>query len=234
MVKNNTGRSIQVKEAFARYLLSGIDEFLPLTPALERYIQRDRKFKLMVCPSRMIDDVQDMLNTYRRSNDETGRAIDSPLPVIFLAFAKETAPIPTDRGRSVADPQTLKLSKDSEFYRVRMQHKEWRCQLAFIAHEHETAQAMTDQLRLFIQRFENHRWKIDWHHDGIDFQTTCTLEEGFEPADMVVDVDGGRKNSIIYTWDLNLNFILPFVDEVPVRVLQNETTKVQVNAGFKP
>ena len=154
---------------------------------------------------------------------------------MFIAFAKETAPIPADRGRSVADVQNLELTEKSGYYNVRMQHKEWRCQLVFIAHEHETATAMTDQMRLYIQRFNNHRWPIDWHHDGHDFQTLGTFEDGFEPADMVIDVDGGRKNLIIYAWDLTLNYVLPFIGAKVTSVNARSTGITVVNhTGGRP
>ncbi|AUZ05230.1 hypothetical protein ADP71_17030 [Vitreoscilla sp. C1] len=228
MSTNNTGRQDVVKEAFVRYIMAGVDEMLPITPALQKFITKPRSSRLRVCPSRMVDDVQDMLNTYRRSSDANGKAIDSPLPVMFIAFAKETSPIPTDRGRSVADVQNVNLNNTSGFYQVRMQHKSWRCQLVFVAHEHETATGMTDQMRLYMQRFKNHRWQIPWHHDGEEFETTGTFEDGFEPMESVIDVDGGRKNITIFAWDLTLNYVLPFVGDA-VTAIQTGDVNIQVN-----
>ena len=49
---NNTGRQDRVKEAFVRYVMTGIDELLPITPALERFISRPREQKLKLCQTR--------------------------------------------------------------------------------------------------------------------------------------------------------------------------------------
>lgn len=235
---SNLGRAKAVREAFIKHVMTGIDQLMPITDQLAKMIERPRETRMAVCPARMVDDVNKMLDQYQRaSNGGAGAAINAPLPVVLLAFAKGMNPITVDRGRSLADINEVMLRDDSgAYYPVKMAHNEWRVQLCFIAHEQETAIAITNQLRLYIQEFQNKRWPIEWHHDGNEFTTTCSLDN-YEPMDDPVDVPD-RTNLIIYVWDLTLTFQMPFVYGTPKGTVQQVNMDIDgkhdqhINGGY--
>lgn len=237
MKNSNLGRAKAVREAFIKHIMTGIDGLMPITDQLAKMIERPRETRMAVCPARMVDDVNKMLDQYQRASDANGAAINAPLPVVLLAFAKGVNPITVDRGRSFADIKDVMLRDDSgTYYPVKISHNEWRVQLCFIAHEQETAIAITNQLRLYIQEFQNKRWPIEWHHDGNEFTTTCSLDN-YEPMDDSVDVSD-RTNLIIYVWDLTLTFQMPFVYSDPKGAIKrinmdlHDPQDQHINGGF--
>ncbi len=211
---DSIGRMEPVKAAFLQYLLKGVDELIPVTPALVAYSKRQRETKVGVCPARMVDQVEELLKQYQRSpNDDsaTRKGINAPLPVLLVAFAKDANPIAPDRGISIPNEQWVRLENDpfAELYRMRLDHVENRVQIAFIAHEDESTKALTSQMRLYLQKFSNHRWPIEWHFGGNDFSTTCSLES-YEPMDEVADLPD-RTNLTILLWNITLNFQIPYL-----------------------
>lgn len=215
---SNLGRYEVIKAAFAAHILSGLHGLQPVTPALSGYVQREPMGKLAVCQDRMVDKAEELLAQYQRAG---GQAMGAPLPMVLLAFAKDLNSISPDRGQSVSDPVLLAVSDQStarpypRHYRARFDHVEARVQLAFIAHESETARAMTSQMRLYINQFTTHRWPLQWRHAGEAFTTTGSLES-YEPMDEAVDV-AGRTNLTVLVWNLTLNAQLPYLEgDVPV------------------
>lgn len=211
---NNLGRYDVIKAAFAAHILKGLNQISPVTPALKAYQQRENHSKLAVCEDRMVDKAEELLAQYQKAG---ARHLDAPLPVVLLAFAKETSPIAPDRGMSIANSVIVALSPNEgpPYYKARFDHVEARAQLAYVTHESETARAMVSQMRLYLNAFESHRWLLDWQYNDESFSTTCSLES-YEPMDEPIDVDG-RNNLTILVWNLTLNCQMPYLDEpVPV------------------
>lgn len=209
----NLGRFDVVKTAFAAHILKGLDSLMPVTPAMEAYGQRERMTKLAVCQDRMVDKAEELLAQYQKAGASN---LNAPLPVVLLAFAKETDPIAPDRGQPVPNPVTIALndSPDPTYYKARFDHVEARAQLAYVAHESETARAMVSQMRLYLNSFRAHRWPLHWQYKGQPFTTTCTLES-YEPMGEPVDME--RTNITMLLWNVTLNFQMPYLDDkVPV------------------
>ena len=82
MAENNVGRMRQVKIAFIEHLLKGIEEIQPITQQLSRFKARDYTQRLRAVPSRMVDDVSKMLESFWTGGNENGQAIDAELPVM--------------------------------------------------------------------------------------------------------------------------------------------------------
>ena len=229
MINNsNLGRFDVVKTAFAAHILRGIDQFVPVTPALESFQLRERETKLRVAPDRMVDKTEELLKIYQKDPAKAG--FGSPLPVVLLAFAKDVNPIAPDRGMSIANPITVALDagESPEYFSARFDHVEARAQIAFIAHESETARAMTSQMRLFLNTFEAHRWDLNWVFEGREFTTTCSLEN-YEPMDELVDMEE-RNNITIIVWNLTLNFQMPYLRASGQEINMDGTTQTGIDA----
>ena len=210
----NLGRYEVIKSAFAAHILKGLNGIFAVTPALVSYQVREPARKLAVCDDRMVDKAEELLAQYQKAGANN---LNAPLPMVLLAFAKDMSPIAPDRGQSIANPVTIALTDEAAppYYKARFDHSEARAQLAFIAHESETARAMVSQMRLYLDTFEAHRWPLQWMYKNQPFTTTCSLES-YEPMDEPVDVEG-RNNITILVWNLTLNFQMPYLDDnVPV------------------
>lgn len=204
----NLGRYDVVKAAFAAHIIKGLDGLMPVTPAMEAYGQRERMTKLAVCQDRMVDKAEELLAQYQKAGSPN---LNAPLPVVLLAFAKETDPIAPDRGLSIANPVTVALTEEAAppYYKARFDHVEARAQLAYVAHESETARAMVSQMRLYLNSFRAHRWPLNWLYKGQPFTTTCTLES-YEPMGEPVDME--RTNITMLLWNVTLNVQMPYLD----------------------
>ena len=214
MINTNLGRYDVVKSAFAQHILTGLETIASVTPALEVYQSRIPAHKLAICPDRMVDKAEELLAQYQKSGQTN---LAAPLPMVLMAFAKDLNPIAPERGQSIANPVTVALKDEdvTQYYKARFDHVEARVQLAYIAHESETARAMTSQMRLYLNTFEAHRWPLHWQFKDQSFTSTCSLES-YEPMDEVVEIDG-RTNITLLVWNLTLNFQLPYLtDKVPV------------------
>lgn len=210
MSNSNIGRYDVVKAAFSEYILNGLDCLLPVTPAIDSYNARERAAKMAICPDRMVDKAEELLAQYEKSSTG-GASLNAPLPIVLCAFAKDTMPIAPDRGMSIPNAFIGRLSDNIESPAVDMyfDHVESRVQLAFIAHEGETVRSILSQMRLYINAFENHRWAINWVHNGECFTTTCSMDS-YEPMSEMVEIEG-RTNITIMVWSLTLNFQIPYI-----------------------
>ena len=57
----NVGRILPIKQAFAAHLLNGIDEIIPVTDEMKKWLVRPRETRALLCADRMIDDVEKLL-----------------------------------------------------------------------------------------------------------------------------------------------------------------------------
>lgn len=210
MAENNIGLSSIVKEAFVTYLMTGVGEIQPVTKQLKWFNARSRDLRVRVVPSRMIDDVMAMLDSFWRNESLDDEAIDAELPVIFIAFGKNMRPAPSGRGYSRVQGEAMTIGSDGKYFNTRLAFKEWDIQIAVFGHEQESVIAIMDYLRLYFARFQNHRWPIHWHYNGYDFQTYGMLNDTFEPEEMVVDI-GERTNIVCHTFNFPIGFMMPYI-----------------------
>lgn len=209
MKKDNIGRDFAIKEAFARHFLKGIDEVMPVTREMESWLGRERQYRAAVCADRMIDDVEKLLAKYHQSANGAENGINSPLPMILIAFAKDNQPIAPDKGFALANPRMVQLAENGEHYKMRVDHIEKRVQIAFLAHTSETAKAMTSQMRLYFQRYGKYRFPVSWHFGGYDFTLTASLQE-IPVTDDLADLPE-RTNLTVLTWNLILQCQIPYL-----------------------
>lgn len=203
------GRDIPLKEAFVRHFLDGVAEIIPVTRELENLKARNPAFRVVVCAERMVDDVAKMMDKYHQSAKDADSGIHAPLPVILLAFAKDHQPIAPDKGMAVADPHITPLVQGGNWYAMRTDFVERRVQVAFIAHEGESARAMTSQMRLYFLRYGKMRFPVWWHFGGQDFDLTAAVQD-LPASDDLADLPD-RSNLTVLLWNLTVQYQIPYL-----------------------
>lgn len=219
MAANNVGRAYQVKLGFVNHLLGGIKEVQPITKQLQRFIERESTEQLKYVPSRMVDDVTKMLESFWSGGKENGKAIDAALPVMFIAFGKNMRPAPETNGHPYVRTESMQLTGASGHYDVRLPMRQYDVQVVFVGHEHESVMALMDYVSMYFNRYENHRWPIDWHYDGHDFQTYAMFDDGFEPEAMSIDTSVERSNLCIFSWNFSISFMMPYIQGLEIALI---------------
>lgn len=106
--KNNcdAGLSSRVKKAFTEFVGRGVNEIKPITRQLEIFCQRKQSERFRLAPARMVDDVDTILKSLWRNDNDKNRAVDIGLPIIVIAYAPAMRPAQTSRGWPMVDPLT--------------------------------------------------------------------------------------------------------------------------------
>ncbi len=203
------GRTLPIKQAFAGHFLRGIDEIVPVTDEMVKWLSRPRESLALVCADRMIDDVEKLLKKYHDTSKGSSNGIHAPFPVILVAFGKDAPPIAADRNRLLPNPQLVQLAEHGEYYKMRCDFIEQRVQIAFFAHTSETAKAMTSQMRLYFARFRNFHFPIKWQFGGYDFELIGNITE-MPASDELADLSD-RTNLTILTWTLVIECQVPYL-----------------------
>lgn len=209
-LKDNIGRILPIKQAFAAHLLRGIDEIVPVTDEMKKWLTRPRETRALLCADRMIDDVEKLLKKYHDTPKGSENGIHAPLPVMLVAFGKDAPPISADRNRLLPNPKMVQLAENGEFYQMRTDFIEQRVQIAFFAHTSETAKAMTSQMRLYLARFNQFQFPVAWRFGGYDFELFANLTE-MPASDELADL-ADRTNLTVLTWTLTLECQIPYLN----------------------
>ncbi len=229
---SDAGMSSRVKEAFTSFVGTGICEIKPITQQLKKFCQRPQAERFRIAPSRMVDDVEAMLKSIWRNDNDNNEAVDACLPVIVIAFGSAMRPAQPSRGWSRVQGEPMLLTQDdSVYYDTRLAFKEWDVQIAVFAHEQESITCIMDFLRMYFFRFKNHRWPIAWKHDGKPFNTWGMLSDGFEVEEMAVPISG-RTNIICHAFNFPITFMMPYIaDEVPT--IKSVDMQIEPNSNMK-
>lgn len=224
-MKDNIGLTQPIKKAFIEHFGRGIDEINPVTHALKVWQTRARETRLIICADRMVDDVQKLLSKYHQSgNKQSDKGIHSPLPVMLMAFARDVSTIDSAKGNMLANEQMVQLSQNGEYYKMRTDFISLRVQIAFMAHEAESAKALTSQMRLYFGRFNNNRFPIQWHFGGNDFTLSGSFDE-LPTSDDLADLPE-RSNITCLIWNANINAQIPYLSAPqPHEYLENGVLK---------
>lgn len=224
----NIGRTLPMKQAFCAHFLRGIDEVVAVTDEMRNWLSRPRHERAVLCADRMIDDVEKLLKKYHDTPKGSESGIHAPLPVILIAFAKDHQAIEPDRNRATPNPEMVQLAENGEFYKMRTDFVSQRVQVAFFAHTSETAKAMTSQMRLYFQRFDQVHFPVAWRFGGYDFELTATMTD-MPPSDDLADL-ADRTNLTVLTWTFQIEYQIPYLS-APV---PHETTPNGKLKGFEP
>ena len=207
----NIGRFLAVKQAFNRHLMNAVREIMPATKNLEEFVLRPEKYRLMQADDRMVDKVEDLLSAYQKAENGGHAGLNAPLPVVVVAYAKDSTVSEVTLGRGVYEPHQVAFEADGKkyFYKMKTTHMENRVQVCFIGHDSETVRAMTSQMRLYFQGYLKRIFPICWQWNGFDFQLSGNISD-VDFIDSVVDVDE-RTNLSIVVWDFSIRFQMPYI-----------------------
>lgn len=231
MKKDNIGRDIVAKEYFIRHFMKAVDTIIPVTRELESFMARDRAYRVGVCADRMIDDASKLLEKYHQTLKNGKHGIHSPFPMILVAFSKDNQPISPDRGMAIPYQRYTQLGDgNSQVYKMMSDFVEKRVQLAFFAHTSETAKAMTSQIRLYLQRYGNYRFPINWHFGGYEFELTGSFQD-IPVADEIADIPE-RTNITVLVWNITMQFQIPYLQAPEPKRIITDKNGLEVVEGY--
>lgn len=158
-----------IKSAFGRYLQGFHTMLIADTPAMAEYAARPFSKSAVWAPGRMIDQVEDMLASWRK-NDTSREARATPyLPIIIAACSKDYMPATPDWTRQSADPVDVMIPGDAQerVFKMRVAFSEVRVQVAVFAPEEATARSIAMQLQLYASAIERRRIYAEYPLAGV-------------------------------------------------------------------
>lgn len=209
MKPNNLEDSI--KAAFGKYLSRFHGQIMPDTRAAKEFASRSFAKSCVWAPGRMIDQVNDMLEAWRKNDTSQGSQSNTALPVIIAAMARDFAPSGSEFGRNVSDAVDVVLPNDpkNRLFKLRTIQADYRVQLAVVAPDSPTARSIASQLHLFVSAIGNRSFFATFSLAGIEDQWGVQIENPdllFAGTPME-DV----KNLTVDVVDLTLRATVPFL-----------------------
>lgn len=199
-----------IDEGFGRYLQRFHRSLMPTTRAMAEFAARDFAKAAVWAPGRLIDQADEMLDTWRK-NDTSGKAQPTPfLPIMIAASSKDYIPAPPDMGRQYADPMWVQLPNDpkNRAFLMRAVLCEVRVQVAIFAPEKHTARGIAGQLAAFCQGTGNRTFTAPYRLAGVEEPWPVRLEN---PDIMSVAVQNDQKNLTILAADFTLYATVPML-----------------------
>lgn len=205
-----------IKAAFGRWLHGYYRSLFASSPSMQEFVAREAASGFAHCavwaPDRMIDQVTEMMETWRK-NDTSGTAKPTPhLPILIAAMSKEFMPAPAEYARALADPFDVVLPGDplERMFKMQAVPCDVRVQVAIAAAEVETAKSLAGQMHLWANRTENRRMAVDYSLAGINDQWPVVLELPDLQA-IPVPPEEGVKNLTILTVDIQMRATVPML-----------------------
>jgi hypothetical protein len=200
-----------IKIGFGQYLHRFHQGLVAATPALSEYVARPFSKAAVWAPGRMIDQVEEMLGSWRK-NDNGGEPQPRPyLPVMIAAMSKDYMPAPPEFSRVVPDDTYITLPEDTKgrVFKLRMVVADVRTQVAIIAQEEPTARAIALQLDLFCKSTENRRFYAPFTLAGMKEGWPVTLE--MPELQAIANPQADTKNMTILTVDIQMRATVPLL-----------------------
>jgi hypothetical protein len=199
-----------IKNGFGAYMGRYYGSLTPTTKALHEFVDRGLKRSIVWAPARMVDAVEDMLNSWRRNENRDGvPSSTAMLPVMFVAMAKDYVPSGREFGRQASEQVSVTLPGDPEerHFKVRVIHGDIRTQIAIAAADEPTAKSLAAQFGLFVDNMENRRFLVPYEFEGIPAGDWPVLLESSEIV--VSSVATEQKNITLLAVDITLKASIP-------------------------
>lgn len=199
-----------IKAAFGRYLQGFYSQLVADTPALAEFAARGFAKSAVWAPGRMVDQVEEMLASWRK-NDTAQAARPTPyLPVMIAAMAKDYVPAPPDYSRGLADPIDVMLPNDplGRVFKMRAVVADVRTQVAIAAPEDSTARSIAMQLQLYASALPNRRFYASYPLAGLDENWPVVLEL---PDLQAINSPTEVKNLTLLTADIQMRATVPLL-----------------------
>lgn len=199
-----------VKIGFGEYLHRWHSMLIADTPALREYAARPFSQAAVWAPGRMIDKIEEMLESYRKNDNSRTAQPKTKLPIVVACMAKDFVPAPTEFGRGLADPIDVQIPGDpkNRLFKMRAVFADIRTQLAVIAADEPTARSLASQLHLFASSFVNRTFSYPVRLAGIEDRWPCALEI---PDLVAMNQETEVKNQTILALDINVRASVPML-----------------------
>lgn len=199
-----------VKEAFGRYLERFYGQLVADTPAMVEYAARGFSKCAVWAPGRMIDQVEEMLASWRKNDTSQADRATPYLPVMIAATSKDYMPAPPDFSRQLADAVFVTIPSDPKgrVFSMRAVVSEIRAQVAICAPEEATARSIAMQLQLFSSAVGNRRFYANYALAGFSEPWPVVFEM---PEIMAVNAPNDQKNLTILTVDFTMRATVPLL-----------------------
>lgn len=158
-MSSTAGRLTPVKIAAARWLGDFYAQYRPDTRAGSEWAQRGASTAMVFVPGRMVDQVEEMLSSWR-GNDNSGKAGTSSFgPILFLAVAQDYTDTPGGDSRPQLEPLSVVLPGDplQRVFQVEQIQADIRAQVVVVASESATAHSIMSQLARWEKRRQTFR-----------------------------------------------------------------------------
>jgi hypothetical protein len=125
--------------------------FEPDTPANVEWKGRELPKAIVWAPGRMVDQVDSMLSSWQRNDNEGVPSTSAKFPVLFVAVAPDVTESPGEAGRQVQDWTPIAFPQDPEqrSFRVRTVGFDLRTQVVAVAPDKLSAMSLIGQLALY-------------------------------------------------------------------------------------
>jgi hypothetical protein len=192
--------TLPIQEAFGRYLRGWHDTLIPDTQALAEYASRPFSKAAAWVPGRMVDSVQEMIDSWRK-NDTSREARATPyLPMLLAGMSKDYAPAPPDWSRQAADTADVTIPGDAKgrVFKMRVAFSEIRIQIAILSPDAPTARSLAMQLQLYSSAIERRRLYTEYKLAGSTEKWPFVWRE---PDLMGINLPQDVKNLTVNTVD---------------------------------
>lgn len=183
----------------------------PTTKALQDFVDRETPLAVLEAPSRMIDSVESMLNSYRKKDNDKAPGTSAHLPVTFFAVARDMLPALDWASRAQAEPGQYVILPDDpkeRVFEIRIWSGEVRAQVVHIAPDDPTNRSMAMQFGMFMSQFSSRSIPLPFRFAGVDFEWPAMIET---PDFFTNHTPNGQDNLVIRSQDMTLRLSIPFL-----------------------
>ncbi len=211
MSNADSGMFYPIKAAYGAYIGRWHAGLLGDTKSTREFAARPLGRAAMFVPGRMIDQAEDMLESYRKNENTTEPGKNTILPIAMVAMAKDAMPVMGDIGQQIADRIMVCLTDepDASVYGYRQGYYEWRTQIVIAAADEPSAHSLAAQFTLFVAVKGNRRFLSAYEWGEYTVHMPVTIET---PDVTFMAVQNDAKNLTILAADVTLRALVPFLD----------------------
>lgn len=199
-----------IKEGFGRFLHGFHSQLIADTKALREFATRDFSKAAVWAPGRMVDQVDDMLASWRKNDTSQAAQPKTLLPIMIVAMVKDFVAAPPEFGRGGSDPLDVTISADPKgrVFKMRTVTADIRTQVVIVAADDPTARSIAMQLHAYTAAIGNRRFAAIYRLAGLNEKWPVVFEL---PDLMAPAMPTEQKNLTILAADLTLRATVPML-----------------------
>lgn len=197
-----------VKVGLGEFLQGFYAELVPTTRDMNEFVARGFPYCFAWAPTRMIDQVNEMLEAWQKNDTDQFTTKPHKLPVIIVATSKDYTPVMHDFGTQISDPIDVQFPEDPKgrYFQMKMIAGDIRAQVVIIASDEPTAKSIAAQLSLYLDSPSRRAFHGLYPFAGIQHAYPVQIEAPDNPAS---SIDIGSKNMTCLAVDMTLKASVP-------------------------